>query len=133
MGRHKSLNYLFYLAARQFALDQGAKEALILEADGLVSEGAAASLIYLHQGQYYLPASPSALPGVTVTVLGRGLAARGLSLKTRRTTVAELKAVDGLWLANSLMGLMPVAAINGAPVPVSPATAFLQEVLADMP
>jgi len=131
VGRHKSLNYLFYLAARQFALDQGAKEALILEADGLVSEGAATSLIYLHQGHYYLPASASALPGVTVTVLGRGLAARGLSLKARRTTVAQLKAADGLWLANSLMGLMPVAAVNGAPVPVNPATAFLQEVLAD--
>ena len=131
VGRHKSLNYLFYLAARQFALDQGAKEALILEADGLVSEGAATSLIYLHQGQYYLPASASALPGVTVTVLGRGLAARGLPLKARRTTVAQLQASDGLWLANSLMGLMPVSAVNGAPVPLS-ATAFLQEVLAEM-
>ena len=132
VGRHKSLNYLFYLAARQFALDQGAKEALILEADGLVSEGAATSLIYLHQGHYYLPASASALPGVTVTVLGRGLAARGLSLKARRTDVPQLKTSDGLWLANSLMGLMPVAAVNGAPVPVNAATAFLQEVLAEM-
>jgi len=132
VGCHKSLNYLFYLAARQFALDQGAKEALILEADGLVSEGAATSLIYLHQGRYYLPASASALSGVTVTVLGRGLAARGLTLETRRTTVAQLKASGGLWLANSLMGLMPVAAVNGAPLPVSAATAFLQEVLADM-
>lgn len=132
VGRHKSLNHLFYLAARQFALDQGAKEALILEADGLVSEGAATSLIYLHQGHYYLPASASALPGLTVMVLGRGLAARGLTLKARRTTVAQLQASDGLWLANSLMGLMPVAAVNGAPVPVSAATAFLQEVLADM-
>jgi branched-chain amino acid aminotransferase/para-aminobenzoate synthetase component 1 len=132
VGRHKSLNYLFYLAARQFALDRGAKEALILEADGLVSEGAATSLIYLHQGQYYLPASASALPGVTVTVLGRGLAARGLSLETRPTTVAQLKEADGLWLANSLMGLMPVAAVNGTPVPVNAATAFLQKILADM-
>ena len=132
VGRHKSLNYLFYLAARQFALDRGAKEALILEADGLVSEGAATSLIYLHQGRYYLPASASALPGVTATVLGRGLAARGLTLETRRTTVAQLKAADGLWLANSLMGLIPVAAVNGAPLPVSASTAFLQEVLADM-
>jgi branched-chain amino acid aminotransferase len=132
LGRHKSLNYLFYLAARQFALDQGAKEALILDADGLVSEGAATSLIYLHQGQYYLPASASALPGVTVTVLGRGLAARGLPLEARCTTVAQLQAADGLWLANSLMGLMPVAAVNGAPVPISPATAFLQQVWADL-
>jgi branched-chain amino acid aminotransferase len=38
IGGHKSLNYLFYLAARQSALDQGAREALVLEADGLVSE-----------------------------------------------------------------------------------------------
>jgi branched-chain amino acid aminotransferase len=130
VGRHKSLNYLFYLAARQYALDRGAKEALILSADGLVSEGAATSLIYLSQGRYYLPASASALPGVTLTVLGRGLAARGLTLEARSTTVAQLQETDGLWLANSLMGLMPVAAIDGVPTPRSEATAFLQEVLA---
>ena len=132
VGRHKSLNYLFYLAARQFALDRGAKEALILEADGLVSEGAATSLVYLRQGRYYTPASASALPGVTLTVLGRGLAARGLTLDTCPTTVAQLQETDGLWLANSLMGLMPVAAVNGTPAPLSDATAFLQRVLADM-
>jgi branched-chain amino acid aminotransferase len=130
VGRHKSLNYLFYLAARQYALDRGAKEALILEADGLVSEGAATSLIYLRQGAYYTPASPSALPGVTLAVLRRGLTARGLNLEDRPTTVAQLQEADGLWLANALMGLMPVAAIDGAPVPRSDATAFLQEVLA---
>jgi branched-chain amino acid aminotransferase/para-aminobenzoate synthetase component 1 len=131
VGRHKSLNYLFYLAARQYALDRGAKEALILEADGLISEGAATSLVYLHQGRYCLPASASALPGVTLTVLGRGLGARGLPLKARCTTIAQLQASGGLWLANSLMGLMPVAAIDGTPMPLSEATAFLQGVLAD--
>ncbi len=129
LGRHKSLNYLFYLAARQYALDQGAKEALILEADGLVSEGAATSLVYLHQGGYYTPVSASALPGVTLTVLRRGLAARRLALETRPTAVAQLQEADGLWLANSLMGLMPVAAVDGVPIPLSEATAFLQEVL----
>ena len=127
VGRHKSLNYLFYLAARQYALDRGAKEALILEADGLVSEGAATSLVYLHQGRYCTPASASALPGVTLAVLGRGLAARGLTLETRPTTLAQLQEAHGLWLANSLMGLMPVAAIDGTPMPLSEATAFLQE------
>jgi branched-chain amino acid aminotransferase len=132
VGRHKSLNYLFYLAARQYALDRGAKEALILEADGLVSEGAATSLVYLRLGRYYTPASASALPGVTLAVLGRGLAARGLVLEARPTTVAGLQEADGLWLANSLMGVMPVAAVNGTPAPRSEATALLQKVLADM-
>jgi branched-chain amino acid aminotransferase len=130
VGRHKSLNYLFYLAARQYALDQGANEALILEADGLVSEGAATSLVYLLNGHYYTPESPSALPGVTVAVLRRGLATRGLALAARPTTVGQLREADGLWLANSLLGLMPVASLDEAPLPRSEATAFLQEVLA---
>jgi branched-chain amino acid aminotransferase/para-aminobenzoate synthetase component 1 len=129
VGRHKSLNYLFYLAARQYALDQGAQEALILESDGLVSEGAATSLIYFRQGQFYTPEAASALPGVTLAVLRRGLSARGRTLDARSTSVTQLQAADGLWLANSLMGLMPVAAIDGAPLPISAAAAFLQEFL----
>jgi branched-chain amino acid aminotransferase len=132
VGRHKSLNYLFYLAARQYALDRGAKEALILSADGLVSEGAATSLVYLRQGRYCTPASASALPGVTLTVLGRGLSARGLTLEARPTSLVQLQEAHGLWLANSLMGLMPVAAIDGVPTLRSEATAFLQGVLADL-
>jgi branched-chain amino acid aminotransferase len=132
LGRHKSLNYLFYLAARQYALDQGAKEALILEADGLVSEGAATSLVYLYQEQFYTPEAVSALPGVTLAVLRRGLSIRGRTLNARPTTVIQLKSADGLWLANSLMGLMPVAALDGRPMPLSPATVFLQEIMAAM-
>ena len=129
IGRHKSLNYLFYLAARQYALDHGAQEAIILEADGLVSEGAATSLVYLQQGKYCTPAAASALPGVTVAALSRGLRRRALSLETPPTTLAQLQKADGVWLANALMGLMPVAAIDGQKIPLSEQSPFLQEVL----
>jgi len=129
IGRHKSLNYLFYLAARQYTLERGAKEALILEADGLVSEGAATSLIYAQDGIFSTPQAPSALPGVTIEVLGRALARRGLSLTAVPTTLAQLFQADGLWLANSLMGLMPVSSLDGRPLPISPATGLLQECL----
>lgn len=132
VGRHKSLNYLFYLAARQYALDHGAQEALICEADGLVSEGAATSLIYLRQGQFYTPDAPSALTGVTLAVLRQGLTARGRTLESCPTSIAQLQAADGLWLANSLMGLMPVASLDGTLLPISEVTIFLQEVLAAM-
>lgn len=128
-GRHKSLNYLFYLAARQYALDCGAREAIILEVEGLVSEGAATSLVYLAQGRYFTPAAASALPGVTVAVLGRALAREGLWLTEVPTTPARLQQADGVWLANSLMGLMPVAAIDGETIPVSEKSVFLQEML----
>ena len=129
LGRHKSLNYLFYLAARQYALDRGAKEALILEADGRVSEGAATTLLYVQGGTFYTPEAPSALPGVTIGVLGRGLARRGLSLKAVPTTPDQLPQADGLWLANSLMGVMPVSSLDGRILPISEATGLLQECL----
>jgi len=129
LGRHKSSNYLFYLAARQYALDHGGREALILEADGAVSEGAATSLVYELAGRFYQPAAPSALPGVTVAALARALARRGLALAARPTSVAQLQGCQGLWLANSLMGLLPAAAVAGARLPISPQSAFLQELL----
>jgi branched-subunit amino acid aminotransferase/4-amino-4-deoxychorismate lyase len=132
VGRHKSLNYLFYLAARQYALDQGAQEAVVLEADGAVSEGAATSIVYCHRGKFWTPAGASALPGVTVAMLALGLSRRGIALKDIRTPLSRLQKAEGIWLANSLLGLMPVASLDGAAVPVSPHTGMLQEALAAM-
>jgi branched-chain amino acid aminotransferase len=129
IGGHKSLNYLFYLAARQYALDRGAREALILEADGQVSEGAATSLLYSREGHYFTPEAASALPGVTLAALARALARHGHELKAVPTSPAQLQVADGIWLANSLMGLMPVSALDGQPVKVNRATSFLQEIL----
>jgi branched-chain amino acid aminotransferase len=131
VGGHKSLNYLFYLAARQYALDQGAKEALILEADGLVSEGAATSLIVALHDRFLMTDSPSALPGVTVAVLARALERQGKNLERARLQLSQVQQADGLWLANSLMGIMPVSSLMGRSVPLAPEkTRFLQECLA---
>jgi len=130
MGGHKSLNYLFYLTARQYALDKGAREAIILEADGQVSEGAATSLLYSREGRYFTPEAASALPGVTLAALARALARHGHEFKAVPTLPAQLQEADGLWLLNSLMGVMPVSTLDGKPLPVSPATSFLQEILA---
>ncbi|MBM4285555.1 MAG: hypothetical protein FJ128_09945 [Deltaproteobacteria bacterium] len=132
LGRHKSLNYLFYLAARQYALDRGAREALILEADGRISEGAATSLIVLRDGGFFTPQAPSALPGVTLEVLGQALRRRGQDLVALPVHPAQLREAAGLWLANSLVGVVPAASLDDLPLPVAaPATRFLQECLRD--
>jgi len=129
VGGHKSLNYLFYLAARQYALDKGAREAVILEANGRVSEGAVTSLLFSREGRYFTPDAASALPGVTLAVMGRALARQGQQLEAVPTTPAQLGVAEGVWLLNSLMGVMPVSSLDGRPVPVSPVTSFLQEIL----
>jgi branched-chain amino acid aminotransferase len=131
LGRHKSLNYLFYLAARQYALDQGCREALILEADGSVSEGAATSLVIAKDNRFLTPAAESALPGVTLAVLARALRRQGKDLEWARLQLAHLEKADGLWLTNSLMGIMPVSAVAGRKVSQLPeVTIFFQDCLA---
>jgi branched-chain amino acid aminotransferase len=131
IGGHKSLNYLYYLAARQYALDQDAKEALILEADGQVSEGAATSLVVALNDQFLTTESPSALPGITVTVLARALERLGRNIKRARLQLSQVQEAEGLWLVNSLMGVMPVSSLGGKSVPRPPEkTRFLQECLA---
>jgi len=45
------------------------------------------------------------------------------------TTLEQLHRAEGVWLANALMGLMPVAAIDGQQIPLSPKSEFLQQIL----
>ena len=66
LARHKTLNYLYHLTARQFALDAGFDEAIILDANRWISETAAGSLLVRAGGRWCRPASPYQLAGTTV-------------------------------------------------------------------
>jgi len=129
LGRHKSLNYLFCLAARQYALEGGAREALILEGDGAVSEGAATAVVYQEDGKFRVPQGASALASVTLAVLRRALKRRGQDLVPQPTFPEQLRRSQGVWLANSLMGLLPVASLDGQPLALSPDTEPLNGLL----
>lgn len=117
LARHKSLCYLFYLQARQAALEAGADEALILGPRGEVCEGAASSLL-AHDGHTWLaPLSPWRLRGVTLGVLRQALARRGQSVSDRAMTLGQLRQARTVWALNSLMGVMPVASLDGQALP----------------
>jgi branched-chain amino acid aminotransferase len=128
LSNHKSLNYLFCLAARQYAVDRGGREGLILEADGTVAEGAATGLLWQEGDDFFTPLA-NALPSVTVAVLRQALSRSGVFLTAKSATVARLCLAQGVWLANSLMGLLPVSSLDGRPLPVSIETVKLNKLL----
>jgi branched-subunit amino acid aminotransferase/4-amino-4-deoxychorismate lyase len=129
LGRHKSLNYLFCLAARQYALDRGGREGLILEADGTVSEGAATAIIWQEADTFFTPKAASALPSVTVTVLQEALSHQGAALTVKPATIDKLISAQGVWVANSLMGLLPVSLLDGQALALSRETGRLNTLL----
>jgi branched-chain amino acid aminotransferase/para-aminobenzoate synthetase component 1 len=117
LAAHKSLNYLYYLLARQAAQEAGGDEAVILGPAGEVCEAAMGSLL-IHDGQgWWTPASPWRLPGVTLGLVSALLAGMGQPVAARPGRPGDLLAAGTIWVLGSLMGVMPVAEVDGRALP----------------
>jgi len=116
LAMHKSLNYLFYLTARQAALDTGADEAVILDASGAVTETAAGSLLCCTNGRWWSPFSRYQLPGVTLHAVRKVMGQMGCEIQARETSPADLSKAETIYVLNSLMLVMPVRSLEGAPL-----------------
>ena len=99
--RHKTTDRGFYDDARAVAEAQGAREALLVREDGLVTEGSISN-VFVERGGRLLtpPASLGLLPGVL----------RAELLAAGRAEEAELTLADlanGFFIGNALRGLLP--------------------------
>jgi para-aminobenzoate synthetase component 1 len=110
---YKTLNYLFYLRAGEWAHQNGAHEALILNPDGSLSETNTANLLAIRHRTVHRPLSPHVLPGVMERCACRQLADRGFRIERRLMRLEDLYAADQVLLTNALMGVVPVIGVNG--------------------
>ena len=117
LGKYKTLNYLYYLAARQVALDSGGDEALILDTMGNVADTAAGSLMVKINGQWLRPASPQRLQGITVELVAELFKKEGGKVHKQPLTMDDLLSAETVWVLNSLMGVMPVNSIEDHSLP----------------
>lgn len=113
----KSVSLLAQVLAKQAAADAGAQEAWMVEADGLVSEGASSTAwILVGDTLVTRPNSTAVLPGCTALAVAALAAEAGLGIERRAFTLAEAKAAREAF-ATSASGLVtPVIAIDGAAV-----------------
>jgi branched-chain amino acid aminotransferase/para-aminobenzoate synthetase component 1 len=118
LGKHKTLNYLYYLTARQAALDSGGDEALILDTMGNAADTAAGSLMVKIDGQWFRPASPQRLRGITVELVTELFKREGRKVHEQPLTMDDLLSAETVWVLNSLMGVMPVSSIDDHSLPV---------------
>ena len=112
LADHKTLNYLYYLQAGQWAAAGGRDEALILNPDGTVSETNTATLLLINGREVVRPVSPAVLPGVMASAACRQLAVWGFHITRRPVQSRELLAADQVLAANALMGAVPVLQID---------------------
>lgn len=111
LASHKTLNYLYYKRAGDWAKQHGADEALILNVDRTVSETNTASLACMFGKRACFPRSEHALPSTMGAEVRRLLSAWGFEIEERRLAVEELLRADQVFLMNSLMGAVPAISL----------------------
>ena len=114
----KTIALLPNALARQAAYDAGADEAWLVDDQGFVTEGASCNawIITANDELVTRPAETGILRGITRTVLVELIGAEGLSLVERAFTVSEAKQAKEAFNSSATGVIMPVIAIDGAPL-----------------
>ena len=113
----KSLNYLDSIIARMEAADHGDREALLLNCQGRVAEGAASNVFALQGGRLLTPLpAEGALPGITRRTVLEIAHTLGIPCDEAALTPEELKRAGEAFLTNAGAGIMPLTMLDGHPV-----------------
>jgi para-aminobenzoate synthetase component 1 len=117
LADHKTLNYLYYFLAGQWAAQNGGDEALILNTDGTLSETNTASLILISHKTAILPRSAHVLPGTMQKTVADLLGNQGYGIGHEPLMPDRIFSFDEILLTNALMGAVPVLGIDGKRLP----------------
>ena len=122
----KSIALLPNILAKQAAAQVGAFEALLVDAEGRVTEGASTSAFCIQAGRLYTaPIGPHILPSITRGILLDLARKLGLPIDEEFCMLEQFKAADEVFLAGTTTEAMPVVQIDdaiigdGAPRPIT--------------
>ena len=113
LADHKTLNYLFYRQAGQWAQANGADEAVVINPDGTLSETNTANLLAVRGRTIYRPRSAHVLPGVMEACALEQLTAMGFRIHHKPLYPVDLYDADQVLLTNALMGCVPAIGLDG--------------------
>ncbi len=114
----KTIGLLPNVLARQAAIEQGARDAWFVDAEGYVTEAASANAwIVTAAGTVVTrPADHAILRGITRTVLLEVIKAHGLTLEERPFTLKEAYAAREAFITSASQIVLPVVRIDDRPI-----------------
>ena len=127
--------YANSILANQEAIDHGYDEALLLDVDGFVAEGAGENLFIVKNGKLYEPELTSALMGITrdtVMTLAKEL---GLELYSKRLTRDDIYLADEAFFTGTAAEVTPIRELDNRQIGsgrCGPITKRLQELFFDV-
>lgn len=114
----KTVGLLPNTLARQAAKEQGAQEAIFIDHDGTVKEGAATNVWMVDEDGALLtrPAEHGILRGITRTTLMDIAKQVGLTIREEAFSVEKMKSAREVFITAATSICFPVVAIDGQPV-----------------
>ncbi len=112
LADYKTLNYLYYDRAGQFAKDNGSDEAIILNPDFTISETNTASIIAIQDNTIMVPQSINVLNGVTIKSVLTILSNKGYGICKKTITKEQFYLYPNIIVTNALMGAVKVLSID---------------------
>jgi len=111
----KTIGLLPNVLARQTAKEEGAQEAIFVDAQGLVKEGAATNVWIVDEDGVLRtrPAEHGILRGITRTTLMDVASSLGLKVEERAFSVAEMLAAREVFVTAATSICFPVVSIDG--------------------
>ncbi|MDC1382711.1 aminotransferase class IV [Candidatus Puniceispirillum sp.] len=110
----KSTNLLAQVMAKQAANQSGAYEALMVDANGFVTEAGSSSFFFVKDDMLYVrPVSREILHGITRQTMLRVAKERGILLVERTYSLDEVLTADEALITGSSIYVLPVGKIDG--------------------
>ena len=121
LAAFKTTSKILNVLARAEAEAQGADEALLLNTNGEVAETAGGNIFWIYQDRICtVPTGRGGLPGITRAVVLEICQTLGLPTAKCVIKPEQLRNADGIFVTQSALGIVPVAAFDGQPVAPSP-------------
>jgi D-alanine transaminase len=113
----KSTNLLANVVALDSAHRVGAHEALLVDAEGLVTEATHSSVLWVRDGRIEgTPNDSSILPGTTRFLTQRLAVEEGIPCSEARITLADFLEADEAFLVGTTIEVLPIVSVDGRPI-----------------
>jgi branched-chain amino acid aminotransferase len=117
----KTTSKILHVFARIEAHERGADEALLLNTNGEVAETAGGNIFWVYQNSICtVPTGRGVLPGITRAVVLEICQSLGLETNKRVIKPQHLRNAEGIFVSQSVLGIVPVVAFDGEHVVPSP-------------
>ncbi len=117
LSQHKTLNFLTNYLIKKEAIKKGAHDAIILNTDNYVAECAVSNIFIVEKDTVITPSlDANILLGITRKVILEICNKSGILVLEELFGLERVLSADEVFLANSLMEVMPVSKIGGQPM-----------------